>query len=79
MNLKTTLQSTRTALTAVAVAVVAAACLGASATTSSAPAGRDGTNVTHATKEYKSRSQDVTVATKEYKVVQATISSTKEY
>jgi ABC-type glycerol-3-phosphate transport system substrate-binding protein len=78
MNLQTTLQSTRTALTAVAVAVVAAACLGASATTSSAPADRDGSNVTHATKEYRSHAQNVTVATKEYKIVLAT-SLTKEW
>lgn len=79
MNRQITLKSTRSALTAVAVAVVAAACLGAPATSSSAPASRDGSNLTHATKEYKSKSQDVAVATKEYKVVQSATSKTKEW
>jgi hypothetical protein len=79
MNLHTTLKSTRTALTAVAVAVVTAACLGASATTTSADTGQHGSSVTHATKEYKARGNDVTVATKEYKVVQSVTSKTKEW
>ena len=76
MNLHAILKSTRTALTAVAVAAVTVACLGASTTTSSAPTDGDGA-VTHATKEYKSRQQNVTVATKEYRVAPTT--RTKEW
>ena len=76
MNLDTALQSARTSLTALAVTAVAAACFGSAPAVGSATAGQHGTDVSQATKEYRSSSAQRTLATKEYKVSAA---STKEY